>query len=144
MFHVLISLVCLGLVCFLLELIVADIWITMVEKYLSINFNGSFNFWYKFRMHLKFIRNGLLLNWEPEVGKGEKIDTVPRGSDFTLFALRLLPDWRKHTETSGPKPELSALWTAISWTILQFRGSLPPMHEKRNFDAATISFFSWF
>ena len=86
-FHVLISLVCLGLVCFLLELIVADIWITMVEKYLSINFNGSFNFWYKLRMHLKFIRNGLLLNWEPEVGKGEKIDTVPE--DLTSPSLLL-------------------------------------------------------
>ena len=67
-----------------------------------------------------------------------------QGSDFTLFALMLLPDWRKHTESSGPKPELSALWTAISWTILQFRGSLHPMREKPNFDAATIRFFSWF
>ena len=85
MFQVLISLICLGFVCFLLELIMADIWIAMVEKYLNINFNGSFNFWYKFRMHLEFIRNGLLLNWESEAGKGEKIDTVPK--DLTSPSL---------------------------------------------------------
>ena len=88
MFQVLISLVCLGFVCFLLELIMADIWIAMVDKYLSINFNGCFNFWYKFRMHLKFIRNVLLLNWESEAGKGEKIDTVPKDVTSPSLLLR--------------------------------------------------------
>ena len=64
-----------------------------------------------------------------------------QGSDFTLSTLSLLPDWRKHTETSGPKPELSALWTAVSWTLtLPSRGSLPPMHENPNSDAATMFF----